>query len=235
MARVYTIFFFAQDFIQKFFKDYKILNINKVLLKNGGLYVISSPQNSSEKLYETVEKVLDAGAGLLQYRDKSQEKNRRFAEASKLRELCHYYNVPLLINDDVNLAKATCADGVHLGQSDSSLYEARLLLGEEAIIGVSCYDKLALAQAAVAQGADYVAFGRFYRSGTKPDAVPASLSLLREARAVLACPIVAIGGILPEYVPTLQAAGADWWAVIGGIFAAESPALATQAYLQAQR
>ena len=123
-----------------------------------------------------------------------------------------------LVNDDVELAKQTQADGVHLGREDVSLVQARTQLGPQAIIGVSCYNELARAVQAQNEGADYVAFGRFFPSRTKPQAVQADLELLREAKTKLHIPIVAIGGITPENGASLIAAGADALAVIEGVF-----------------
>ncbi len=208
-----------------------MLNERLPRLKKGGLYLITQAQSSSARLYEKVEQSLSAGAGLLQYRDKSTDSAKRLREAGELKRLCQHYQVPFLINDDVNLAQSIRADGVHLGQDDMNLKEARQTLGQQAIIGVSCYGQITLAQAAMQQGADYVAFGRFYPSSSKPEAKPAPLSVLREARAKLDCPIVAIGGILPTHVTELQQAGANWCAVIGGVFNAANTRLATQSYL----
>jgi thiamine-phosphate pyrophosphorylase len=126
--------------------------------------------------------------------------------------------VLFIVNDDVTLAKETQADGVHLGREDASLVQARAQLGPKVIIGLSCYNELARVETAQAQGADYVAFGRFFPSRTKPRAVPANLDLLREAKKKLRIPVVAIGGITPENGASLIAAGADALAVIEGVF-----------------
>lgn len=127
--------------------------------------------------------------------------------------------MPLVINDDVALAVALGADGVHLGRDDADPGEARAMLGRAAIVGVSCYDRYERAEWAKSVGADYVAFGRFFRSGTKPDAVQASADLLRRARRELGLPLVAIGGITPENGGPLIAAGADMLAVVEAVFA----------------
>jgi thiamine-phosphate pyrophosphorylase len=126
--------------------------------------------------------------------------------------------VPLIINDDAQLAKAVGADGVHLGKDDGDIANARAVLGEAAIIGVSCYNSLDRAVTAQAQGASYVAFGRFFSSNTKPLAAPAQLDTLQQAKAVIKLPIVAIGGILPSNGLALIDAGADLLAVVGGLF-----------------
>jgi thiamine-phosphate pyrophosphorylase len=144
--------------------------------------------------------------------------------------VCRQHGVLFIINDDVTLAKETRADGVHLGREDVPLAEARKLLGTRAIIGVSCYNELARAQAAQKQGADYVAFGRFFPSRTKPQAVQANLDLLREAKRKLHIPVVAIGGITPENGASLIAAGADALAVIEGVFGQADVRAAAERY-----
>jgi len=124
----------------------------------------------------------------------------------------------LIINDDVALAATCNADGVHIGQHDTELREARTQLGPQAIIGISCYNRFELAQQAAENGADYVAFGRFYPSKTKPDAVPASLDLLHQAKQELDVPVAAIGGITVDNAAPLLEAGADMLAVVDGLF-----------------
>jgi thiamine-phosphate pyrophosphorylase len=127
--------------------------------------------------------------------------------------------VTLIINDDVELAGNCGAHGVHLGKDDADLRSARSLLGSGAIIGVSCYNDLSLARQAAGLGADYVAFGRFFPSQTKPGAIQASPDLIRQARQELSLPIAAIGGITPDNAGQLIDAGADMLAVVTGIFA----------------
>lgn len=135
----------------------------------------------------------------------------------------------MLINDSIELALQTGADGVHLGRDDGDIAAARQLLGKDAIIGVSCYNDIGRAQLAAAAGADYVAFGRFFPSGSKPLAAPAEIATLQQAKRLLNVPIVAIGGILPNNGRQLLDAGADLLAVIGGIFDQE-PETAARAY-----
>jgi thiamine-phosphate pyrophosphorylase len=136
----------------------------------------------------------------------------------------------VLINDDVSLAAEIGADGVHLGKDDASLANARVALGPRAIIGVSCYDSLPAAVAAAHAGADYVAFGSFHTSGSKPAAVRAPLSLLTDARRELSIPLCAIGGITPGNGAALVAAGADMLAVIHGLFGAADIFRTAKAY-----
>jgi len=165
-----------------------------------------------------VRAALAGGARVIQYRDKTRDTARRERQARALAALCRAHGALFVINDDVALARAVAADGVHLGRDDATLAQARAQLGPQAAIGVSCYNELSRALQAQAQGADYVAFGSFFPSRTKPAAVPATLELLRQARALLPLPIVAIGGITPTNGATLLHAGADALAVIEGVF-----------------
>lgn len=184
-----------------------------------GLYAITAPPaDSSVSLIIQVEQALLGGARVIQYRDKSGERTRRQHEATALAKLCQKHDALLIINDDPALALAVGASGVHLGRDDAAYAEARALLGPDAIIGVSCYNQLDLAAAAQEMGADYIAFGRFFPSRSKPLAVQADPNLLRQARRALSLPLVAIGGITPENGGLLIAAGADMLAVIHGVF-----------------
>ncbi len=185
-----------------------------------GLYAVTDTfLLPDEHLIDSVEQALIGGARWIQYRDKSAEPVRRLAQAQALNILCQRYAAPLIINDDVELAFQIGAAGVHLGQHDLALATARARLGNNAIIGVSCYDRLDLALAAERAGADHVAFGAFFPSPTKPDEIRAPIELLREARAALNLPIVAIGGITADNAPLLLEAGADALAVVSAVFA----------------
>lgn len=183
-----------------------------------GLYAITPRQMSDAALLMAVEQVLEGGLAVLQFRDKHRTPEFRLSMAKSLRTMCTRFGVPLIINDDAELAKTVAADGVHLGRDDGSVEAARALLGPDAIIGVSCYDDLNRAIEAEQAGANYVAFGRFFPSKTKPDARQAAIAILREAKARLNIPIVAIGGITPENGADLIAAGADLLACVEGVF-----------------
>jgi thiamine-phosphate pyrophosphorylase len=184
-----------------------------------GLYAITDAQLiADDRLLDTVEQALLGGARLIQYRDKSADAVRRLTQARLLNTLCQRYQVPLIINDDVELAAAVGAAGVHIGKDDPALTTARTRLGQNALIGVSCYNRLSLALAAEQAGADHVAFGAVFPSPTKPTEVRASITLLREARAALRIPIVAIGGITPDNAPLLLDIGVDALAVVSGVF-----------------
>lgn len=180
-------------------------------------------------LLEAVKLALEGGARLVQYRDKSGAQRRRRREAAALLELCGKYGVPLIVNDDASLAARIGAGGVHLGRDDAPVREARALLGPAAIVGASCYNRLELARKAARAGADYVAFGSFFASPTKPGAVRAEASLLAKARGI-GPSLCAIGGITPENGAGLVAAGADLLAVVSGVFDDPDPWLAASRY-----
>ncbi len=195
---------------------------------SNGLYAITQTEHKSlDTVVNEVESALKGGAVVVQYRDKQPQDAELLA--SRLLKLCQQYKVPLLINDDVDLAARIGADGVHIGRDDGSIERARQRLGQQAIIGVSCYDSIDYALEAQSQGVNYVAFGRFFPSSSKPLAKPASLETLSLAKQELSIPIVAIGGILPENGSLLLKAGADVLAVIGGLFN-EQPEQAAREY-----
>ena len=196
-----------------------------------GLYAIAdSHYLESEQFAPAVRAALAGGARVIQYRDKRGDPAGRAAIAHELNRLCVEHGAPLLINDDVALAAEVGAAGVHIGRDDSDMTHTRAQLGPEAIIGVSCYNELERALAAQAGGADYVAFGRFFTSHTKPNAVQATTALLHAACARLHIPIVAIGGITSENGGTLIEAGADALAVIEGVFGQPDIAAAAERY-----
>jgi len=169
---------------------------------------------------ETARAAIAGGAVMLQYRDKIGDARGRRRSAEALQACALAAGIPLLINDDVALAAAVGAAGVHLGQGDTDITAARRRLGANAIIGVTCHDRLDLARAADAAGADYLSFGRFFPSDTKPGAPGADPAVLDAARAAFDRPIVAIGGVNADNGATLLAAGADLLAVAGAVFAA---------------
>ena len=174
-----------------------------------GLYAITP---DADDFIERLQQALEGGAALVQYR----RKRRDAAAAREVVRLAHASGVPVIVNDDVELALEVGADGAHLGRADGDLALARRRL-EGKLLGASCYDELALARAAVAAGADYVAFGSVFPSPTKPDAVRAPLDLFARAKA-FGVPLAAIGGITVENAPQAIAAGADLLAVISDLF-----------------
>lgn len=187
-----------------------------------GLYAITDSKLLADgRLLPYAEAALKGGARLLQYRDKSDDDRRRLREAEALRELCERHAAQLIINDDAELA-ARLSVGLHLGQGDGSLSAARALLGRKAIIGATCHTRLELAEQAIAEGASYVAFGRFFDSNTKPGAPAATQEMLEQARQRFSLPITVIGGVTLENAPDLIARGASLVAVVHALFAAES-------------
>ena len=184
-----------------------------------GLYAITpAVPRATASLAGQVEQAIAGGARLIQYRDKSDDSDKRLREAQSLLALCRAAAIPLIVNDDLDLAVQIGADGVHLGREDADPREARRRLGPGAIIGVSCYNQLQRAVRAQEIGVDYAAFGRFFPSTTKPLAVQATSELLHLARERLSIPLVAIGGITLENGRALIAAGAGMLAVVDAVF-----------------
>lgn len=192
------------------------------------LYLITDSQLLAGRLLPAVEQALIGGAKLIQYRDKSTDTAKRLHEAQQLKDLCQCYNVPLIINDDLELA-AQLGVGVHLGQQDGSIALARQRLGKDAIIGATCHNSLEFAKQATTQGASYLAFGAFYPSSTKPLAQAADLQTLTQAKQLFSLPVVAIGGINLDNARPLIDAGADYLAVISDIFALPTANICKQA------
>jgi thiamine-phosphate pyrophosphorylase len=184
----------------------------------GGVYAITPETADTARLLAQVEAALQGGVAAVQYRDKSGDIARRHEQASELVALCRRFKVPLIVNDDLRLADLADADGVHLGRDDGNVREARIILGRHKFVGASCYQSVELALAAQAAGADYVAFGSFFPSPTKPDAGRASVDLLRAAAPLIHLPLVAIGGIALVNAPALLDAGADCLAVLSALF-----------------
>lgn len=196
-----------------------------------GLYAITDAAlQAPSELAARVRLALLGGARLIQYRDKSEDRVLRLEQARQLVSLCNAFGVALIVNDDVELARKSAAHGVHLGREDSEPAHARQQLGERAIIGVSCYNDWQRATAAAAAGADYIAFGSFFDSLTKPGVVTATLDLLQRARQQFNIPVAAIGGITPENGAGLIEAGADMLAVVQGVFATDDIQAAARRY-----
>jgi len=183
-----------------------------------GLYALTPERDDTAALVGLVAAALDGGAAAVQYRSKSHDPFLREAQARALARVLAARGGIYIVNDDPALAQAVDADGVHIGIDDGSIAAARAAMGPDRLVGVSCYDDLARARRAVAEGADYIAFGSFHPSATKPAARRADLDLLRHARG-LGVPVVAIGGITAANAGDLFTAGADAVAVISDVFA----------------
>ena len=185
-----------------------------------GIYAITPEGLTGPDLAAAVASAVENGVVAVQYRDKSSDTARRRRDAAALVEICRPHGVPLIVNDDVELAVAAGANGVHLGREDDALAAARSRLGDAATIGISCYDDAGRALAAARGGADYVAFGSFFPSVTKPAAVRATTDLAAAVHPSIKVPIVAIGGITAQNAPPLLASGIDLLAIVNALFGA---------------
>ena len=198
-----------------------------------GLYAIADTSLiPTNQLRHTALQAILGGARLIQYRDKNNDSPTRARDAAMLQNLCREHHVLFIVNDDVQLAQSVQADGVHLGRTDTGLDSARSLLGKDAIIGISCYNQWQRAITANNEGADYVAFGRFFPSQSKPDALAADPQLLQDAHSQLTIPTVAIGGITPDNGDQLIKAGANMLAVIHGLFGQPDVRVTARRYSQ---
>ena len=183
-----------------------------------GLYAVTPELTDSIALISKVDAALRGGARVVQYRSKSIAHSLRRSQAGEIANLCRIHNALFIVNDSVALAREVDADGVHLGKDDGGVLAARSMLGRGKLIGVSCYNEMDRARKAVAQGADYVAFGSFFSSSIKPQALRADMELLHSAASEIALPVVAIGGITEDNAAGLIAAGADAVAVVSALF-----------------
>ena len=183
-----------------------------------GLYALTPELDDTAALVAKVAAALAGGASAIQYRNKSASNALRREQARALASLCAARAALFIVNDDVDIARDVDADGVHIGEEDGGIARARAILGPDRVIGVSCYNEWERAQGAIDAGADYVAFGSFFPSATKPAARRADPALLVRA-ASLPVPVVAIGGITAANAGTLIDAGAAAVAVIGDVFA----------------
>jgi len=181
-----------------------------------GLYGITPNNNLNTELIERV--ITEHQVNILQYRHKTNDDQLKLNEAQQLLDLCLTHNTLFIVNDDINLCEKVGADGVHLGQNDTSIKTAREQLGEKAIIGVSCYNQLQLAFEAEEMGANYVAFGTLFNSITKPTASQCPLSVIKRAKEKIKLPIVGIGGITFENKKLAFAAGCDAVVMLDALF-----------------
>jgi thiamine-phosphate pyrophosphorylase len=195
-----------------------------------GLYAVTPDDLDTAALVEKVGAALEGGARVVQYRNKSASSDLRREQARALKRACDARGALLIVNDHAALAREIDASGVHIGGDDGDIAAARAIVGDSKIVGVSCYGRLELARAAERQGADYVAFGSFFPSSVKPNAVRAPIGLLREASSALHVPVVAIGGITADNARALVEAGADALAVITAVFAPVDIAAAARAF-----
>jgi thiamine-phosphate pyrophosphorylase len=183
-----------------------------------GLYIVTPDWNDTAQLLAATELALQNGAALVQYRHKTADPAQRRDQASALLALCRQYEVPLIINDHVDLCLEIDADGIHVGGTDASIAEVRQAVGPDRIVGASCYGTLELAHAAHRDGASYVAFGGFYPSRVKKYDFRTAPEIIAQSKREIPLPVVVIGGITLENAPPLVAQGADMVAVISSVY-----------------
>lgn len=195
------------------------------------LYAITDRTwQGSSKLSEQIEAVLKGGATLLQLREKELSYEQFITEAKEVRKITLRYQIPLIINDRIDVAAAVDADGVHLGQDDDTLMTAREILGSDKIIGISAHT-VEEAISAQRYGADYIGAGAVFGTATKKDANPLKLDILSQICDAVTIPVVAIGGITRDNIMSLAGSGVDGVAVISSLFAAEDITTATSEML----
>lgn len=200
----------------------------KVLPEQLRLYAVTDSRHLQGcTLLETVSAALDGGATFVQLRDKDCSPAELLAEARALAALCHTRGVPFVVDDDVEVALASGADGVHVGQSDMAARRARALLGPDKILGVSAHNA-AEALAAQADGADYLGCGAAFVTGTKLDAHPVTAEAMTAVTHAVTIPVVAIGGIDAGNILQMQGRGLAGVAVVSAIFSARDPAQASR-------
>ncbi len=195
------------------------------MTKLKGFYAITDPKLTpyeNNLILEKVEQALKGGTKIIQLRDKYHSNEFLLNFAKELKFLCKNYGAIFLIDDRVELAKMCDADGVHLGKEDMPIEEARKFLGKNKIIGISCYGELQKAKIMEKLGANYVAFGSFYPSPTKPEAKIISKNILKQAKEILKIPVCAIGGITLEKAKELINCGADMIAVISDLWCSKN-------------
>jgi len=195
-----------------------------------GLYVITDKKLiGRDQFVVTVEKSIKGGASIIQLREKDTPEKEIIDLGRQILQVTKKYNVPLIINDSPELTREIGADGVHLGGDDKSIKDARDILGDAAIIGVTCYNEIERGLYAVQNGADYVAFGTPYYTPTKPEREPTSIDTLKEAVSLInTIPIFAIGGITKENAGPILETGVNGIAVITSIFGSTDPETAAR-------
>ncbi len=183
-----------------------------------GLYAITPDSADLNTLIQKTQLAIEGGAFMVQYRSKIHDRDVKMQQCAAILRICREYDIPCIVNDDVEMCRVLEADGIHLGENDDNIAEVRRILGEDSIIGSSCYDQLNRAKKAQKEGASYVAFGAVFPTPTKPNAPRASLELLREAKSEIQIPIVAIGGITMNNAHDVIETGIDAIAVITSLY-----------------
>lgn len=191
-----------------------------------GLYLVTPDWADTDRLLDATRRALDAGAALVQYRNKTAPEVLREEQAAALLALCRRHRTPLVINDHLDLCTRLDAEGVHVGGLDAPVAGVRAALGASKIVGASCYGEFALAEAAQAAGASYVAFGGFYPSRVKMYEVSTALDIVTRAKEALRVPVVVIGGMTVQNARPLVERGADMVAAISSVYGAADPCAA---------
>jgi len=187
-----------------------------------GLYAITPDLADLNTLIQKTKLAIEGGAFMVQYRSKIHDRDVKMQQCAAILRICREYDIPCIVNDDVEMCRILEADGVHLGENDDNIAEVRRILGEDSIIGSSCYDQLNRAKQAQKEGASYIAFGAVFPTPTKPNAPRATLELLREAKSEIQIPIVAIGGITMNNAHDVIETGIDAIAVITSLYESNS-------------
>ena len=183
------------------------------------IYLITPPQIDENSFFSKLEKVFDSNIiSCLQIRLKQEEDKNLINICNKSKLICEKYNIPLILNDRIDLVSECNVDGVHLGGDDQPIKYAREVLGSKYIIGASCYNSKHLAMQAAEDGADYVAFGAFFDSKTKVPKTKVDLKVIEDWIFISKIPCVAIGGIKPNNCKQLVKLGVDHLAVVGSIW-----------------
>lgn len=195
-----------------------------------GLYLVTPDWDDTEKLVAASEQAIAGGASVLQYRHKTATHELRMEQAAALLALCRRLNVPLIINDHTTLCEQLDADGIHVGGTDASVAQVRAILGEDKIVGASCYGDLQLARDATAAGASYVAFGGFYPSRVKKYEVTTPPDIITRALAEIDLPLCVIGGMTPNNARPLIELGAHSVAAISSVYAAANHRAAAEEF-----
>ena len=196
--------------------------------KHMHLYAITDRAWTGEKsLYEQIEEALKNGVSCLQLREKNLDEDEFIKEAKKIAALCNKYNIPFIVNDNVNVAIASNANGIHIGQGDMDIKKVRSLVGEKMIIGVSAHT-VEEAREAEKNGADYIGIGAVFNTSTKNDVMPVSYETLKSICEAVSIPKVAIGGINKDNISKLKGSKVDGVAVISAIFGAKDIGSATK-------
>ncbi len=197
-----------------------------------GLYLVTPDWDDTDRLIAITTQALKAGVAIVQYRHKTASESLRHEQAAALLALCRQRKVPFIVNDHLSLCEQLDADGVHVGGTDSPVAAVRARLGNDKLIGASCYGDLPLAREAASAGASYVAFGGFYPSRVKKYEVTTPVDIVSRAKRELSLPVCVIGGMTPDNARPLIEEGADLVAAISSVYQSENPSSSAAAFFR---